>query len=146
MTNNNANKIYVNIFTTSRFCDQVYFSWGFERDVSEKMHGQRVYQNSCFILRFLWLPEHEQWEDSFSYKNSLDQGCLGGSVVFIKVFLQGVDQFSNFPQVSSQFRNLRYYINQILKSVDIQGPKENVSHQKSVVTNTNVTYVTKTTW
>lgn len=46
-------------------------------------------------------------------------GRLGGSVVFIKVFLQGVDQFSNFPQVSSQFRNLRYYINQILKSVDI---------------------------
>lgn len=40
MKHNNAHKIYVNICTTSIVCNQVYFSWGFERDVYEKIHGQ----------------------------------------------------------------------------------------------------------
>lgn len=40
MNLNNANKIYVNICTTSRFCDQIDFIWAFEKDAYEKMRGQ----------------------------------------------------------------------------------------------------------
>lgn len=40
MNQNYANKMYLNISTSFRYYDQIYFIWCFERDVWEEMHGQ----------------------------------------------------------------------------------------------------------